>query len=504
MVHMAQDRWPAVHYGRAEPEGVIGLRMTRGFMVRAAISSVVLSFVLGAIGAAVAAAAVPTVTASLVQRIDTSSFSPASPDPSGVVYLPGRDRLEISDSEVDETTGAGYHGVNLWQITRSGNVTDTGTTMGYPSREPTGLGFAPASDKLFVSDDTKRRIYVVRPGTDGRFGTADDVVSFIDAGAYGSTDTEDPEFDPATGHLFFLDGVGTEVYDIDPVNGVFGDGDDSMTHFDIGKLGPTDWEGLSSDPSQGTLLVGARKDKKIYEITKTGTLVRIIDASGISGMRWLSGLALAPASDDPTRMDYWIVDRGVDNGSNPSENDGKLFELTIGEGGGGGGGGSVLGISGFSPTSGPTGTSVTITGSAFQDVTVVKFNKSKAVFTIVSDTEITATVPGGATTGLVKVKTPTDIAKSSEPFTVTSGGSTTGLSISGFSPTSGPVGTSVTITGSGFLDVTIVKFDTTKASFTIDSDTQITTTVPAGATTGKIKVKTPSNIARSSTLFTVL
>ena len=46
----------------------------------------------------------------------------------------------------------------------------------------------------------------------------------------------------------------------------------------------------------------------------------------------VTALATAPASDDPSRMDYWIVDRAVDNGSNASENDGKLFELTVGGG----------------------------------------------------------------------------------------------------------------------------------------------------------------------------
>ncbi len=272
----------------------------------------------------------PTVTATLVRTIDTSRWSPASPDPSGVVYLPGRDRLEVSDSEVDETTGAGYHGVNLWQVTRTGSVTDTGTTEGYPSKEPTGLGYDASTDTLFVSDDTKRRVYVVRPGSDGRFGTGDDQVRFVDAGAYGSTDTEDPEFVRATGHLYFLDGVGTEVYDIAPGNGIFGDGDDVMRHFDVGRFGPTDWEGLSSDPSTGNLLVGARKEKQIFEVTTSGTLVRVIDVSGISGMKFLSGLGTAPASDGSGTSNYWIVDRAVDNGSKATENDGKLFEVTTG------------------------------------------------------------------------------------------------------------------------------------------------------------------------------
>ena len=195
---------------------------------------------------------------------------------------PGPDRLEVTDSEVDQTTGAGYHGVNLWQITRSGTVTDTGTTLAYSS-EPTGLGHDPGTNTLFISDDNKHRVWVVKPGSDTRFGTSDDIVTWIDARGYGSIDTEDPTFDPATGHLFFLDGKATEVYEIDPVNGTFGDGNDVMTHFDVGHFGPADWEGLGSDTARGTLLVGARREEQIYEVTKSGSLVRIIDASGVTG-----------------------------------------------------------------------------------------------------------------------------------------------------------------------------------------------------------------------------
>lgn len=276
------------------------------------------------------ALAVPTVTATLVQTIQTSKWSPASPDPSGVAYIPGRDRLEVCDSEVEETTGAGYHGVNLWQVTRSGTVTDTGTTLGYPSKEPTGLGYDSGTNTLFISDDDGGKVWVVKPGGDGRFGTSDDGLSFINATGYGSTDTEDPEFVPSTGHLYFLDGVGTEVYDINPVNGIFGDGNDVMSHFDVGQFGPADWEGLGSDPATGNLLVGARTQKQIYEVTTSGSLVRVINAS-VSGMSYISGLKMAPASNG-SGMDYWIVDRAVDNGSNASENDGKLFEVSIGSG----------------------------------------------------------------------------------------------------------------------------------------------------------------------------
>jgi hypothetical protein len=51
-------------------------------------------------------------------------------------------------------------------------------------------------------------------------------------------------------------------------------------------------------------------------------------------MKYLSGLAYAPASNG-NGWDYWIVDRAVDNGPDPTENDGKIWEVTTGSGGGG-------------------------------------------------------------------------------------------------------------------------------------------------------------------------
>ncbi len=277
------------------------------------------------------ALAAGVVTGTLVRTIATSSWSPASPDPSGIVYLPGSDRFVVVDSEVEETTGAGYHGVNMWVTTRAGVVTDTGTTHPAYSKEPTGLGARTTTSPpaLFISDDSKQGIHVVLPGADDRFGTADDSVTFINTAQMGTTDVEDPEYDPVTGHLFFLDGVNSEVYDLDPVDGVFGNGNDIVSHFDIGVLGASDFEGLSMDVARGTLLVGAKTKKKVYEITKSGSLVQTIDLTGISGLKYISGLALAPASDGSGRRNLYIVDRAVDNDAVPSENDGKMFEIAL-------------------------------------------------------------------------------------------------------------------------------------------------------------------------------
>jgi hypothetical protein len=77
--------------------------------------------------------------------------------------------------------------------------------------------------------------------------------------------------------------------------------------------------------------------------------------------------------------------------------------------------------------------------------------------------------------------------------------------ITSFTPTSGPVGTTVSITGTGFTTgTTSVSFNGTFASFSVVSDTEIRTIVPAGATTGPINVTTFAGTATSVANFTVL
>jgi uncharacterized repeat protein (TIGR03803 family) len=70
------------------------------------------------------------------------------------------------------------------------------------------------------------------------------------------------------------------------------------------------------------------------------------------------------------------------------------------------------------PTSGMVGSAVTILGTDLTNVTNVRFNGIEAKFTIVSASEITATVPKDATTGPVRVITPTGKLQSNVPFRV--------------------------------------------------------------------------------------
>jgi hypothetical protein len=159
----------------------------------------------------------------------------------------------------------------------------------------------------------------------------------------------------------------------------------------------------------------------------------------------------------------------------------------------------------FLPVTGVVGTSVTITGTGFSDSSVatgVTFNGTAATsFSVDSDTQITATVPVGATTGPVAVTDGEGTGTSAIDFVVTPSPLPT---IALFSPLQAPAGATVTITGTGYTGATSVKFHGRAASFVVNSDTQITTTVPKSATSGPIAVTTPGGTGTSITDFTVL
>jgi hypothetical protein len=165
----------------------------------------------------------------------------------------------------------------------------------------------------------------------------------------------------------------------------------------------------------------------------------------------------------------------------------------------------TLSVKSFTPTSGPTGTIVTINGIGFNSTSAVKFHGVAATtVTHTSSTVLKAKVPATATTGPITVTNtaaPIGTVSSATNYTVTPHLAPT---ITSFTPTSGPVGTSVTITGTNFSGASSVKFGGVGAPVHhVVSATQITATVPAGAVTGPISVTTAAGTGTSSTNFTV-
>ena len=160
-------------------------------------------------------------------------------------------------------------------------------------------------------------------------------------------------------------------------------------------------------------------------------------------------------------------------------------------------------ITGLSPTSGPVGSSVTITGTNFgstKGTSTVAFNGAAAgVFTTWTATSVVAAVPAGATTGNVVV-TVSGVPSNGSPFTVLATPGITGLT-----PTAGPIGSSVTITGSNFgaSPGTLTFNGTPVGMITSWTAGSIVAAVPVGATTGNVVV-TANGVASNGMSFTVL
>jgi plastocyanin len=154
----------------------------------------------------------------------------------------------------------------------------------------------------------------------------------------------------------------------------------------------------------------------------------------------------------------------------------------------------------FTPASGISGSTVTITGTNYVPRMTVKFGTlTSPPVTFVSTTQLRVVVPNGAVAGRITVSDNAGRASSPTNFTPT-------LSISGFSPTSGPAGTVVTIDGSGFNAGSKARFNGAAAATTPVSSSRLKGTVPATATTGPITITnttTPTGTVSSRGKFTV-
>jgi hypothetical protein len=157
-------------------------------------------------------------------------------------------------------------------------------------------------------------------------------------------------------------------------------------------------------------------------------------------------------------------------------------------------------IASFSPTSGITGSSFSIEGTALGAIAEVKLGALAASFTVVSPTLIEAVVPDGAKPGKVAVSGADGSAVTRTKFTPT-------FAVTSFSPKHGAPGRLVTITGVGFTPSSGVSFGGAAASgVEYVSANRIIAPVPAGASTGAISVTNttaPLGAVRSAAAFAV-
>ena len=157
-------------------------------------------------------------------------------------------------------------------------------------------------------------------------------------------------------------------------------------------------------------------------------------------------------------------------------------------------------ISRFSPIAGVPGTIVTITGTRLYLASSVTFGGVAGVLVSNTPTAIHVGVPVGAVSGPIAVTTQGGTVISIASFTVNASPVPT---VRSFSPTSGAVGATVTISGSGLLGAAAVTVGGVPAAIVSYTATTVKALVPAGAVSGPIAVTTPGGTATSAASFTV-
>jgi hypothetical protein len=151
------------------------------------------------------------------------------------------------------------------------------------------------------------------------------------------------------------------------------------------------------------------------------------------------------------------------------------------------------------PAQAKAGDTISIGGSSFEGTSAVSFGGVPAQwYQVNSGSQILATVPNDACTGSITVENPAGVRTSTLVFTVVP-------QITSIDPVSGPAGTLVTVTGSGFYGASAAAIggDTTGSStFTYYDANTLKVVVGANAATGPLVV-TASGLDATGPAFTV-
>src|SRR5690349_2718974 len=269
-------------------------------------------------------------TPQVVQIIDTTKWSNPSPDPSGLAFIPGGSpgtgTLLECDSEVDETPF--FRKDNLFVLSATGVFNHSISIENY-TIEPTGIVYASQSGHLFISDDDANKVFEVDASNPTTLIRSFSTKSF-------ATDCEDISYDPATNHLFLVEGS----------TGSF----NTHTIFETTTTGTvvqklvlpskiSDPEAVAYDSKNQVFYVSGGSSPDIWVVSRDGktildTITTLENFKNPNGAPvHPKGLTLAPSSnpnDDPSVMSLWVADYGKDQVM-----DGRIFELSLAGSGGG-------------------------------------------------------------------------------------------------------------------------------------------------------------------------
>jgi len=457
----------------------------------------------------------PTGTLTKLYSFCTKTNCTDGSKPLGGLVL-GRDGNFYGTTEVGGTSNAG----TIYKITPAGSLTTLYSFNGTYGSTPFA-GLIQASDGNFYGTTEGYTVFKMTPkgkvtllhtfnGSDGSVPRAA-LIQASDGNLYGTTFGGGAYGDYGTIFMVTLKGKFTSLYSFDGPHGYgpwapliqASDGSFYGTTYDGGAnnngtifkmtaqmkstwIYSFQWGVSGANPEAG---LAQGTDGNFYGTTSLGSPSTIFDITPDGTLTTLYNFGSQGDGNIPTASPLQATN-GTFYGTTAGGGAygyGTVFSLSMGSGA----------FVSLQPNSGVPQQTVQILGQGFNSTTSVMFGSGSAKFTVISDGYMTAIVPAEGTSGYVTVTTGSGTLNSNKPFTLIP-------VIKTFAPTSGKVGTQVTITGGGFHGTTKVAFGGVKAtSVSVDSGSQITAVVPTGAKKGTISVTTAGGTAISKGKFTV-
>jgi hypothetical protein len=253
----------------------------------------------------------------VVAITDTAAFG--SQDPFGLAYVPSLGTLFMADPQNLSDVN------NLFALNLDGSLKPGGVSSLAFGLKPAGVAFDPSSGRLYIADDDLLKIQWVDPANPTK------ELGEFSAKALGSTDTEDVAVNPNNGHVFIVNGGdfgAPKIIETDATGSQIFSVIDLTTAVQGQPIGSP--EGVAYDAAHDVFFV-AGNNYDIKVVNRSGAVLD--DITVLSNYRnpvgnigtEIQGLTLAPASDDPTRMDLYVADAGLLNG----HSDGRLFEINL-------------------------------------------------------------------------------------------------------------------------------------------------------------------------------
>src|SRR6185503_603927 len=182
--------------------------------------------------------------------------------------------------------------------------------------DPLNVAFDKKSSSLFVFNRSKSELVKIQADGKG-LPNASALPTRFAVNAFGISDPQGIAFDPGTGRLFILDAGNAQIVSVTPHVTLGFDANEAIRsnkiqRISLKKLGIGSSKGIAYNPGNGHLYVSEPGQKRLYELTQSGSLVSSFDLAAL-GIKNPSAMVFAPSvdnTDDPNIYGLFILDAG--------------------------------------------------------------------------------------------------------------------------------------------------------------------------------------------------